>query len=216
MTKTTKRPCSEEELQKREAIGVIRASRFVRKYAQSHQDINVKVVFKIHNEIFKDVWPEIAGGCREENLKIANSKHLPPHYSKVSALVNNFDNELEQKLKELNISEGIILDINNSPDEKTIEEIEKIIRLSAWIHHKITHIHPFREGNGRTARLAANLILERYGLVGISIKIEKENKNQYCNALAQIDIMEDYEPLVTLISDGLIERYHGVTMKYYG
>ena len=66
-----------------------------------------------------------------------------------------------------------------------IDEIEKIIRLSAWVHHKITHIHPFREGNGRTARLAGNLILERYGLVGISIKVEKENKNQYCNALAQ-------------------------------
>lgn len=33
----------------------------------------------------------------------------------------------------------------------------------------------FREGNGRTARLATNLILERYELVGISIKIEQGN-----------------------------------------
>ena len=64
----------------------------------------------------------------------------------------------------------------------------------------ITLVHPFRDGNGRTVRLAANLILERFGLVGISIKIEKENKNRYRSALAQIDSDEDYKPLESLIS----------------
>ena len=44
------RPKDEEELQKREAIGVIRASRFIRKYAQSHQDISVDVICKIHEQ----------------------------------------------------------------------------------------------------------------------------------------------------------------------
>jgi len=43
------------------------------------------------------------------------------------------------------------------------------------------------------------LILERFGLVGISIKIEKENKATYRKALAQIDQREDYEPLMDLI-----------------
>jgi Fic family protein len=71
------------------------------------------------------------------------------------------------------------------------------------------------EGNGRTARLVANLILERYGLVGISVKIEKENKNEYRKSLAQIDKYGDYEPLEEIISEGIIERYHGVSMKYY-
>ena len=46
--------------------------------------------------------------------------------------------------------------------KKAFDEIEKVVRLSAWIHHKITFIHPFREGNGRTARLTGNLILERF------------------------------------------------------
>lgn len=210
-----KRPRTERELQKGEAIGVIRASRFVRKCAHSHREINEGLILEIHREIFKDVWPEIAGKYRDENLEISKSKHLPPHHSKVSSLMNELGKELKQKLEELNIAEGIILDAADKLNEKTFEEIEKVIRLSAWIHHKITHAHPFREGNGRTARLAGNFILERYGLVGISIKIEKENKNQYCNALAQVDKFEDYEPLVALISDGLIDRYHGVTMKHY-
>ncbi len=210
-----KRQRTEEELQKGEAIGVIRASRFVRKYAHSHKPIDVTVILKIHKEIFKDIWPDIAEKYRDENLKINHSQHLPPHFSQVKREMDDFDKELGKYIKDLDISEGIIFDIENNRDNKVIDEIEKIIRLSAWVHHKITHIHPFREGNGRTARLAGNLILERYGLVGISIKVEKENKNQYCNALAQIDEMGDYEPLVALISDGLVERYNGVSMKYY-
>ena len=63
--------------------------------------------------------------------------------------------------------------------------------------------------------MASNLILERYGLVGISIKVEKENKNRYQKALAQIDKFQDYEPLMELIYEDLVERYHGVAIKYY-
>lgn len=48
------RPKNEEELQKREAVGVIRASRFVRKYAKSHKPITVAGIRAIHKEIFKD------------------------------------------------------------------------------------------------------------------------------------------------------------------
>ena len=60
------RPHNEEELQKREAIGVIRASRFVRTYAKSKNPINIGTVYQIHKEIFNDAWSEIAGVLREE------------------------------------------------------------------------------------------------------------------------------------------------------
>ena len=69
------RPRNEEELQKREAIGVIRASRFVRRYAKSHKPITVETIRDIHKEIFKDAWPEIAGVFRHEDITITNSDH---------------------------------------------------------------------------------------------------------------------------------------------
>lgn len=47
-------------------------------------------------------------------------------------------------------------------------------------------------------------------------KMEKENKNRYRQALAQIDRENDFEPLVSMIYDGLLERYDGVPLKYYG
>ncbi len=209
-----RRPESEEELQKREAIGVIRASRFVRKYARSHKLITFLTIQAIHTEIFEDAWPEIAGTYRDENLKITDSKHLPPSYSTVPALMKQKEAEFIDKLKTLEQAEGVI---NQIPfvNNEVMERIDNVIAIAAWIHYIITFIHPFRDGNGRTARLAANLILERYGLVGISIKIEKENKNRYRQSLTQIDEMQDYEPLQTLIYEGLIDRYNGVQVKYY-
>ena len=208
------RPKDEEEMQKLEAVGVIRASRFVRRYARSHKPISFQTICEIHKEIFRIAWPEIAGTYRSENLEIADSKHLPPHHSRVLEAVKNAEAEFSLHLKDLEKVEGIILD-TKLPTDEVIASVEKVVGTAAWIHHQITFIHPFRDGNGRTARLAANLILERYGLVGISIKIEKENKNRYRRALVQIDQNQDYEPLSALIYDGVLERYHGVTMKYY-
>ncbi|MDO8499220.1 MAG: Fic family protein [bacterium] len=208
------RPQTEEELHRREAIGVIRASRFIRKYAHSHHAISMATICEIHKEIFKDAWPEIAGKYREENLKITYSKHLPPHYSEVVSLMVQKDTELQEKLETLRTAEGIMSGKNNK-EEELLAAFDAVIRAAAWLHHTITFVHPFREGNGRTARLAANLILERYGLVGISVKIEKENKNRYRQALAQIDSAGDFEPLANLIYDGLLERYDGVPLKYY-
>ncbi len=209
-----RRPENEEDLQRREAIGVIRASRFVRRYARSHKPITAKTICEIHKEIFRDAWSEIAGVYRDENLEISDSKHLPPHHSKVSEFMEQADSELVARLKKLEKAEGILLNMGDPTDEDSAL-MEEIITTAAWIHHIVTFIHPFREGNGRTARLAANLILERYGLVGISIKIEKENKNRYRRALAQADKAQDIEPLTNLIYEGLIERYEGVAIKYY-
>lgn len=209
-----KRPKNEEELKNREAIGLIRASRFVRKYARSHKSITIVTIRQIHNEIFRDVWPEIAGNDRIEPLEISGSNYLPPHHLKVSKLMNQSGKQLSDRLAKLDGCEGVINNFDEVDDE-VIDCIDRVVEVVAWIHHLVTHIHPFREGNGRTARLAANLILERYGLVGISVKIEQQNKTQYCNALHQIDTVKDYQPLKELIYEGLSERYMGAHIKYY-
>ncbi len=125
------------------------------------------------------------------------------------------DQIFQEKLKNLENAEGIIRGRKSNTDPKVKKAVDQIIHLAAWMHHMITSVHPYRDGNGRTARLAANLILERFGLVGISIKIEKENKNRYRQALSQIDNNEDYAPLSALIFEGLVERYQGVAVRYH-
>ena len=39
-----------------------------------------------------------------------------------------------------------------------------VIDLCAWAHAEWVRIHPFANGNGRTARIWANALLMRYGL----------------------------------------------------
>ena len=203
------RPKDEEELQKREAIGTIRASRFVREFAKSDKPIDNGVIYDIHKQIFKDAWPEIAGVLRTEEAMITDSSHLPPHYSQVPGLMIELGRELKERMDSLkNLPMMNHFGVEFSEDE--VKMIDKIIAVTAWVHHKIVYIHPFVDGNGRTARLVANLVLERCRLIGISIKVERENKNCYRQALQQIDQHGDYEPLEGIIAEGLIDRYNGI------
>lgn len=64
--------------------------------------------------------------------------------------------------------------IENNKEFNTIE-------LAAYTHHELVRIHPFVDGNGRTARLLMNLILMRDGYPPIVI-LKKERK-KYFDAL---------------------------------
>ena len=48
--------------------------------------------------------------------------------------------------------------------EPDANQIQGIFELCAWAHAEWLRIHPFANGNGRTARLWANILAMRYGL----------------------------------------------------
>jgi len=196
-----KRPRDEKEKQLFDAVGTIRAARFVKKYAKTRKPIDAGVVYAIHKEIYKTWWPEMAGKPREEEVKIWHSKHLPPHHLEIVGHMQRLDRDLKEGLARIDPKKLL-----SEERGVYIKEFVKLIMLTALVHHSIVWIHPFIDGNGRTARLMANLILERYGLWGISAQIERENKDEYFNALAQIDTYKDYEPLMDMIADGLMEK----------
>lgn len=47
------------------------------------------------------------------------------------------------------------------------------VELAALVHYKFIIIHPFIDGNGRTARILMNLILMRAGFPPVIIKLEE-------------------------------------------
>jgi Fic family protein len=59
------------------------------------------------------------------------------------------------------------------------------IELAAQAHHQLVAIHPFIDGNGRTARLVMNLILMRAGYPPTVIL--RINRQQYYRVLAEAD-----------------------------
>lgn len=75
--------------------------------------------------------------------------------------------------------------------------MSEYIKHVARTHHKITVIHPFPEGNGRTSRAFMNVQFVRAGITPIYIKIEE--KKDYIAALSRVDQCGDYDELYEII-----------------
>lgn len=65
------------------------------------------------------------------------------------------------------------------------EKTSHPVALAALAHHRLVAIHPFIDGNGRTARLVMNLILMRAGYP--PTVIQRINRRQYYRVLEQAD-----------------------------
>ncbi len=70
-------------------------------------------------------------------------------------------------------------------------------------HFRLTAIHPFADGNGRTARLLMNLLLIRRGYPPVAVR--PEDRNRYLTALERASLSEDLAPFQTLMHERLDE-----------
>jgi len=84
--------------------------------------------------------------------------------------------------------------------EKQASSDTKPVLLAAEFHYKFIRIHPFDDGNGRTARLLMNFVLMQYGYPPVIIKTE--DKENYFNVLRLADA-GSIEPFVNYIAENL-------------
>ncbi len=94
--------------------------------------------------------------------------------SEVAVELAAFDQKLQQALSALDqvVAPG---------GELTSDALESILILCAWTHAEWVRIHPFANGNGRTARLWVNCIAMRYGLPPF-IRIRPRPNGEYARA----------------------------------
>jgi Fic family protein len=76
------------------------------------------------------------------------------------------------------------------------KELHPIERASI-LHGRLSKIHPFKDGNGRTSRLILNFELMKNGY--LPVVIEAKDKPKYIEALAKGDESEDYLELTELV-----------------
>lgn len=77
--------------------------------------------------------------------------------------------------------------------------------LVAWFRHRVVKIHPFRDFNGRTARLVSSYLLLQLGLPAIEIDADQgDGRDRYTGAMRAADAY-DPEPLKALIDEALEE-----------
>lgn len=81
---------------------------------------------------------------------------------------------------------------------RTNQRVPPVLR-GVVLHTWLTHVHPFIDGNGRTARAILNLELIRAGFP--SVIIRRKDRQRYLDALAESDFGGDLGPIAELILD---------------
>lgn len=88
--------------------------------------------------------------------------------------------------------DGVLARLPDSYTDKT-----SLIRDIALVHGEFLFIHPFREGNGRTARMLANLMVRKQGYEGLHF--DKINFREYIIAVQQVS-EKNYIPMERMIA----------------
>ncbi|MCY6354186.1 Fic family protein [Clostridium sp. ZS2-4] len=141
-------------------------------------DISERVIKDLHHIILKSIDNKNAGEYRKSNVLISGSEHRPPEHFLV-----------EERMREL------VRWYKENKDK------EHPIKLAAEFHFKFVYIHPFIDGNGRTARLLMNLILMRNGYPVTVIK--NENREEYMKALEKASILNDIEDFINIVAEAV-------------
>ncbi|MBZ9729164.1 Fic family protein [Salegentibacter sp. JZCK2] len=122
---------------------------------KSSYKLNGKDILKLHELVLRSIEDDYAGRLRNSGVRIAGANFVPPNAQKVSGL---FDE--------------LVTFVNENPQQLNV------IELAMVFHHKLVWIHPFFDGNGRTVRLAMNLILMKEGFPP-AIILRNDRKKYY-------------------------------------
>jgi Fic family protein len=134
----------------------------------------------IHTLILKEIDNDNAGRYRSENVMISGAKHIPPKHYELDYL-------MQKLMKEY---------------QKEWNEYHPVIKATL-LHGEFVKIHPFVDGNGRTARLLLNFELMKYGYTPIIIK--NKRRAEYYDVLDLAHTTMNYDPLIRLVSEFVIE-----------
>jgi Fic family protein len=145
-----------------EVINHQEAIRLVESLAGQQTPITAVHVRQLHALVLAKIDDENAGQYRNLPVRIVGAAHEPPPAWDVSVQMDDWAVWLQEQ-------EGQM----------------EIVALAALAHHKLVAIHPFLDGNGRTARLIMNLVLLRAGYPPAIIA--RVNRRQYYRVLAQAD-----------------------------
>lgn len=202
MAKKFSRARTKEDVETRELTGLWKAISVVRDIGESREKITLDVIQRIHKTIFHASSPEVAGKFRTNGQDVKKLRYIePPPGRIVQEAMHIFWREFDTRVAK----------IPPHPKKYTIAQRKKwlnqVFDLAAWGQHQLLSIHPFCEGNGRTARLFTNLVLTRFGLRESPVNFEGENKEHYLDALHQIDSYQDYEPLKRIIARSVFNVY---------
>jgi Fic family protein len=160
--------------------------------------ISINELRRIHHMAMTPVWDvaphpdatdaEAPGNFREHDIHPFSAGMKPPSWPDVPALATDWIDAVVAVGQQIS---------SRAPLSGPLPE--ELARL----HNQFERVHPFLDGNGRTGRLALNLILVRLGYPPVIIF--KKQREAYLAALQKSDA-GDYGPLGELIARAMIDN----------
>ena len=138
-----------------------RALRMLERWAQVRprsSPLTEQDLLEIHAQVFADIAPSFAGKFRDARVLISGTRFIPPGSHKFGDLIPR------------------MLGLAN------VDGFPPALQ-AAELHYNLVAIHPFTDGNGRTARLLMNYHLLRHGYP-LTI-IEVGERAEYLTALEE-------------------------------
>lgn len=138
--------------------------RYLENFLEKGRDLDEEFIRVVHEIILKNIDDGEAGKYRRTNVRIVGAVHIPPNPVKIPVLM--------RECIEWYAARKLVLPV---PE------------LAAWLHYKFVWIHPFVDGNGRTARLLMNLVLMKHGYPPAIISTLDRKKYYAALTLADLD-----------------------------
>lgn len=160
-------------------------------YVLSTQDkLTIYKILDINRMLFQFApFPEGAGKTRTDNNVVLGAKFETVDWTQVAMELYKLQAPIDTLMEQIN-------DIT----------ISEYVFECMKIHHRITQIHPFRDGNGRSSRALLNWMLRLKGLPPIYFKTT--DKDLYYKALEKADQYGDYTELLRVT---IRELYRTIT-----
>jgi Fic family protein len=140
----------------------------------------------LHQLVVQKTDSPNAGKYRHGDVMITGSTHKPPSAHELPHLMREF----------------MVWIKSNAGKYHPVE-------LAALAHHRLVFIHPFVDGNGRTARLFMNLLLMQRGYPLVTIL--KNDRKKYYDVLGKAD-RDNPLPLVRFVAQS-VERSMNLYLK---
>ncbi len=162
-----------------EVVNNHKATLYVEECIVQNLPLDEKITKEIHAIINENI---IVGGVyRNDVVMITGASFRPPVGQQMYHEVKNFFADLDYRT-----------DLNP-------------IELAAWTHAEFVRIHPFVDGNGRTARQIMNYQLMRNGFPPVSISAKESLA--YYNALDKYGSVRDLTSFAELLANLVEKRF---------
>jgi cell filamentation protein len=174
-----------DEIHRREDEGVARALDLIALLLETGEPspIRPQLIRQVHKALVGDIYP-FAGKWRTVSLHKGDRPTkwpIPP--GGIQPVMDIFERDVLSRTPFLSDHE------------------DAVFLFVSELLNELLAIHPFREGNGRTAFILGNFVLMQNDLIPLSLYDQRRQGDRYYAACEAGRLHKDYEPLAALIEE---------------